>query len=186
MGTMDSMIPYGYTRDNLEQYSKKRLLPLKTYAQTIASYARYSYITDLDGFVAVTAFAAAFFQNGVKEKEIKKAYFRTYLEDLKRVLIGDGFTNSERNLGTYALHFQAFLDTGFKKEFQDGGNQVQHAMAGIYISAVYGLLGREYIEYMEDSAADLGLYKATFEIGKKLDGENFRSLPVMIKSSLGV
>ena len=118
--------------------------------------------------------------------DLGEIYIELYLDDLKSVLIGDGWTNTERNYGKYALPYNSFLDTGFKQQFRDGGNQVQHAMAGIYISNVFGLAGRVFAHWQEDEDADLALYDATFTIGRDLDGHksNFTKLPNMIRTRL--
>jgi hypothetical protein len=43
----------------------------------------------------------------------------------------------------YYLGFNAFQDVGFKKIYQDGGNQVRHFMAGVGISYFYGRFGEQ-------------------------------------------
>lgn len=185
MGTLDSQIKPGYTQYILDSgaVSVTRRNSLKGYALALAKQARQSKITDLDGFVSVATYALLPFQD--KDRDIQDSLFRVYLEDLRLVLIGDGFTTTERNSGKYALGFNAFHDTGFKKEFQDGGNQVQHAMAGIYISAVYGFFGRKFTYWREDEDPDLALYRVAFDIGDELSGDNFRNLPQMIKTRIG-
>jgi hypothetical protein len=43
----------------------------------------------------------------------------------------------------YYPGFNAFQDVGFKKIYQDGGNQVRHFMAGVGISYFYGRFGEQ-------------------------------------------
>lgn len=177
---MDSMIAPGYL--NSEKISAARRNSLKTFAEAQSQLAKNNLISDLDAFVAIAGFASIPFSGG--ESPHQKAFYHAYLEDLRRVLVGDGFSNTERNNGTHALKFMAFRDKGFKKKFQDGGNQVQHAMAGIYISALYPG-GKYLLRYQEDEPADLALYEAAFEIESRLNERNFHSLPVHIKTILG-
>ena len=184
MGTMDSQIVPGYSRyvGDTGAGSVTRRNKLKTFALAVAQQARAKVITDLEGFVGVAIFASLPFSG--LDHDLRYGEYKNYLQDLRRVLIGDGFTTSERNSGDYALPFQAFLDSGFKPEFQDGGNQVQHAMAGIYISDEYGFLGEKFVKHQEDEAADLALYDAAFEIGSNINKDNFKLLPFMIRDRL--
>ncbi|MEP6849224.1 MAG: hypothetical protein ABI999_10240 [Acidobacteriota bacterium] len=185
MGTLDGMIVPGYTKYGLEEgeAADARRTSLKNYALSLSRIVKASGMTDLEAFANVALFASLPFSN---TKHIQDILCEVYLEDLRRVLIGDGFTTNERNSGKFALGFNAFHDSGFKKEYQDGGNQVQHAMAGIYISFRYGFLGRRFVYHQEDEDADLALYRVTFDIGSDLDGDNFRSLPSMIRARIGI
>lgn len=190
MGTLDGMIVPGYTRYGLDEgeASVTRRTSLKVFANSMSAMARKGNITDIEGFirvasVAATPFQAMMVQNGTSLADV---YCEVYVEDLRRVLIGDGFTTSERNHGQYALRFQAFMDTGFKPEYRDNSNQVQHAMAGIYISFKYGFLGRRFAIHQEDEEPDLRLYDVTFDIGSDLNGSNFTSLPTMLKEKLAM
>jgi len=190
MGTLDGMIVPGYTRYGLDEgdASVSRRTTLKAFAVSMSAMARKGTITDIEGFIRIAAVAATPFQIMMARDgtSLSYVYCEVYLEDLRRVLIGDGFTTTERNHGKYALGFQAFMDTGFKPEFRDNSNQVQHAMAGIYISFKYGLAGRMFARHQEDEEADLRLYDVTFDIGSDLDGSNFTSLPSMLKQKLAV
>jgi len=185
MGTMDGAIGPGYARIAIDSdtVSAHRRNTLKSYALKLSKAVKDSRMNDLEAFVDIATFATMPFLDFRPEQQ--DAYFFGYLEDLRRLLIGDGFTNTERNKGTYALGFNAFHDSGFKKEFQDGGNQVQHAMAGIYISSTYGFLGRRFTYWLEDEAPDLALYRTSFDIGSDLDSDNFRTLPKLIKTRIG-
>ena len=186
MGTMDGMIVPGYTRLILDEGagSVTRRNDLKNYALGLSKQVKQSKMTDLEAFVNIALYASLPFSN-TTTSSIQDVQCEVYLEDLRRVLVGDGFTTNERNSGKYALGYNAFLDRGFKKEFQDGGNQVQHAMAGIYISASYGFLGRRFTYWQEDEAPDLALYRVAFDIGDGLDGDNFRMLFNQIKTKIG-
>ena len=153
---------------------------LKVYAETLANQARANTSTDCKGFSLVVSFAASQFPDA------NDLGVQAMVEDLKSVLIGDGLENAQRNRGKYALRFQAFHDTGFKDKFCDGGNQVQHAMAGIYISYMYGWAGEISAMAIEDSQADKELYRATFKLGSALNAENYKLLSSQILSELEV
>ena len=183
---MDGAIVPAYERYYIDSgpASAHRRNTLKSYALTLSKAVKASKMNDLEAFADIATFATVPFIDF--RSQWQDAYFFGYLEDLRRVLIGDGFTNTERNTGTFALGFNAFHDSGFKKEFQDGGNQVQHAMAGIYISSTYGFLGRRFTYYLEDEAPDLALYRTSFDIGSDLNSDNFRTLPSLIRSRIGV
>ncbi|MEP7075598.1 MAG: hypothetical protein ABI878_07275 [Acidobacteriota bacterium] len=185
MGTLDGAIVPAYTKYVLDEGegSVTRRNVLKNYAISLSKLVKQSKMTDLEAFADIALFASLPFMNPASN--IRDILCEVYLEDLRRVLIGDGFTTNERNNGKYALGFNAFHDSGFKKEYQDGGNQVQHAMAGIYISFRYGFFGRRFVYHQEDEDPDLALYRVTFDIGADLDGDNFRSLPSMIKTKIG-
>jgi len=147
MGTLDSLIVPGYTKDILgsDAESEGRRNRLKVFALATAKSARKGTITDVEGFAQVAAFAISPFQimdaasNSGGIFDLGEIYIELYLDDLKSVLIGDGWTNTERNYGKYALPYNSFLDTGFKQQFRDGGNQVQHAMP-VFISATSSAL----------------------------------------------
>jgi hypothetical protein len=162
-----------------------RRIKLKVFAQSMADSARKGTITDLEGFARVAYQASIPFRKAGVEKYDDDFQCREYLEDLRRVLIGDGLRSSERNHGRFALGFNAFRDTGFKPEYQDGGNQVQHAMAGIYISHEYSVYGRQLALYLEKEAPDLALYAVTFQIGIDIDGSNFTLLSTIIRNRIG-
>jgi len=183
MGTLDGAIGPGYTSYALDKESIWRRIKLKVFAQSVADSARQGTITDLEGFARVASAAAAPFQKP-GDDAVSEVRCEAYLEDLRRVLIGDGW-HALRNHGKYALPFNAFRDSGFKPEFRDGGNQVQHAMAGIYITYIYGFYARHYAYWREKEAPDLALYDATFQIGLDIDGSNFTLLPIIIRNRLG-
>jgi len=106
------------------------------------------------------------------------------LHDLKRVLVGDGWTSRERNHGAFAMPFNSFLDTGLKADFRDGGNQIQHAVAGICIGFDWGWPATYIVYKYEDGEEDRHLYDATFELGKQLRRIPIAFWPSKIKSTL--
>jgi hypothetical protein len=153
---------------------------LKIYAEALAKQARGKTITDCRAFSLILTFAAAQFPNA------NDLGVEAMMEDLRSVLIGSGLENSQRNTGTYALKFQALRDTGFQEKFRDGGNQVQHAMAGLYISYMYGWVGTKPAMLIEDSQPDKEIYYVTFKLGSALNAGNYTLLPSQIMTELGV
>jgi hypothetical protein len=172
MGTMDAMIVpvVEQEQDTLPT------LQLMTAAGAFAGAARAKAMTDIEAFARSVDFAI----------QARNGLTPVILDDLRRVLIGDSWTEHGRNHGDFALKFNSFLDTGFKKEFRDDSNQVQHAMAGIYIRGTYGLFASMVPYWMEDGKADLALYEAAFEIGDMLNlGHSVHELPDLIRTRLG-
>jgi hypothetical protein len=168
-GTLDPAIP-GVFVTKLEKDERPTAL-LSQLAFTWSEAARHGTITDGEAFAKVVLHA------GRLRKAIGKEEGRhlggtvlidVVLNDLRRVLIGDGWTQNQRNHGDFALPFNAFHDTGLKKEFRDGGNQIQHAMAGIYIGFFFGIAAQHIVYYLEDGEEDKRLYDATFAIGNTL------------------
>ena len=187
METLDCYVASGYAQylHQTAPPSNVRRSSLRRFAGELSNHATNGVMTDLEAFVGIASYAAIPFSDSNSDSYWTNSPFKSYLEDLRRVLIGDGFIISDRNSGKYALAFNAFHDSGFKTQFQDGGNQVQHAMAGIYISALYGFAGRKVAYWRGDDHADLALYKTAFDIGDELNEENFKTLPDLIKERIG-
>jgi hypothetical protein len=152
---------------------------LKAYAEALAGQARNQVTTDCRAFSLILSFAATQFPNA------NNLGVEAMMEDLKSVLIGSGLENTQRNTGTYALRFQALLDTGFKEKFRDGGNQVQHAMAGLYVSYAYGWVGTLPAMLIEDCEQDAEVYRVTFKLGSALNAGNYTLLPNQIMTEMG-
>ncbi len=96
------------------------------------------------------------------------------LADLQAVLIGNGLTPGEgRGQGpNFGGQFGA---SGFKQQFVDRSNQVQHATAGIAIGACYpqailGVYAQEFLQ--EGLGPDIYLYNTTFGLGMGLSNTN--------------
>jgi len=151
---------------------------LQTHAERLSTQARTGNITDCDAFSTILTFAASQFP-GANDWGVE-----AMMEDLKSVLIGQGLTKTTRNTGPYSLGFQPFLDTGFQEKFRDGGNQVQHAMAGLYLSYTYGPFGTIPAMAIEDEQQDKELYRVTFRLGAALNSTNYTQLSMQIKAEL--
>ena len=176
MGQLDYVADAMHEQD-LEEYWPATLA-ISTFARLITMKARQGLLTDVEGFAQVAEHA-----NSVRvSTQYGPRMTEAILSDLKQVIIGEGFTNASRNHGPFALPYNAFLDTGFKRQFRDGGNQVQHAMAGIWLGYYHALL-KEYVYWQEDGIEDLALYDATFPIGSQLNGEApITELPRLIRT----
>jgi hypothetical protein len=199
MGQLDSLLPGSQQAWQAAQEESRvygwatseptRKTVLKNFAMAVAAMAKQGRISDGEGFVRVARQAVSLVRGleeipgGYKFDSLKASVM---MDDLKRVLIGDGWTSSERNTGKYALPFGAFSDVGFKPEFRDSSNQVQHAMAGIYLGWAFPSWPTQwFVKRQEDGAADLRLYHATFPIGQELRGRwNYVRLPDLIKERL--
>lgn len=184
MGTMDQMIIIEARRRAMAQ--AQRTSALQSYAYGLSRSALESDLTDGESFARIVEYASLLVCNlGPKPSAVDDMAAYVMLEDLRRVLIGDGFSRSHRNHGEFALRFGAFLDRGFRPEFQDGGNQVQHAMAGIYFGYHYGAgAARRLMTWQDDGEADRRLYEATFPIGAAVTDGNFRGLAGTIRRTL--
>ena len=80
----------------------------------------------------------------------------------------------------------SFHDSGFKKEFQDGSNQVRHFTAGFIAAARLGLVGWAFMDLREQSphnanspdAPDVALNGVSANLGtmftKRPDAADFR------------
>jgi hypothetical protein len=161
-----------------------RKLRLRAFALDLAGKARKGQITDGAGFVQVVDYAAGSVAQIEEVPGTVGLRAVVMMDDLKRVLIGDGFTNTERNKGQFALPYNSFRDTGFQERFRDGGNQVQHAMAGIFISFAYGWFGETFVMQQEDEKADTALYEATFPLGTSVRQGGYLALGTRIRSNL--
>ncbi len=93
----------------------------------------------------------------------------SYVEDVSYILAGV----SEWARGTDGTQVgrRVFSDSGFKKEFQDGSNQVQHFSAGVMAGFQYGRYA--YIGHRiarPDSAQDEALNDESTWLGANLNG----------------
>jgi hypothetical protein len=156
-----------------------RRAALFVYARTWADNARNGWTTDCQAFSIILSFAVAQFPNA------NDLGVEAMMEDLRSVLIGNGLENTQRSTGPFALRWAELRDTGFQEKFRDGGNQVQHAMAGLYISYTYGFVGTKPAMLIEDSKPDEEIYKVTFRLGSDLNASNYTKLPTEIQAQLG-
>jgi hypothetical protein len=110
----------------------------------------------------------------------------TLVGDLFSVLVGDGFAHGRASGEFYAGHFG---DSGFKEKFRDaGGNQVQHAMAGIAVGFAWHSFASKpallLSEWSTPGEQDSLLYEAAFALGETLTDDNYLTLGGRIRASL--
>ena len=119
----------------------------------------------------------------VRESKGKADRLNWVMENLKQVIIGENLT-SKRNRGRcFAGQFRGA--EGFKSEFRDPFNQIQHAMAGIYIGYKYSWLGCLGARVLEDELQDDLLYEATCDLGRGLNENNLESLGEYVRKTIG-
>ncbi len=104
-------------------------------------------------------------------------------EDLKFVLIGENLT-SRRGQGEYFAGDVKGAN-GFRRELRDSHNQMQHAMAGIYIGNRYGRVGCGYVMWREQEPQDDLLYEKTCPLGYSLSNENYEDLGGQLRDKIG-
>lgn len=93
----------------------------------------------------------------------------SYVEDVSHVLAGvDEWC---LNIDPNRVGRTIFTDSGFKKEFQDGSNQVQHFCAGVMAGFQYGHWGGALHRVARpDSPEDTALNDESTAMGAGLDG----------------
>ena len=100
---------------------------------------------------------------------------KNLISDIKAVLIGRNMTICRGKGAYFAGNIEGA--EGFKNEYQDPWNQVQHAIAGIVIAYQYGKTGEVFVKLLEGELQDILLYEATFPLGDTLNDDNYTELP---------
>ena len=93
------------------------------------------------------------------------------MDQLKEVFVGDGVSRNQRSKG-HCFGGRLNGATGFKTELKDTGNQVQHAVAGIWASYHFGSIGCWIMNARESAGSDpqdLKLNEITCRLGKILN-----------------
>lgn len=95
------------------------------------------------------------------------------MDDLYAVLIGSGYFKPDRSKGPYfAGHFRPA--SGFKQQYFDSGNQVQHLFAGMYLAYKHHAKGDSVLllsivdEFRKKQQQDAKLYYTARALGKWL------------------
>lgn len=149
---------------------------LKVFAESLAAAVKNKDLTDCEAFAQIIEYDAS-----LVSQDAFAAF--TMVHDLTRVLIGDGLRDgSGRGKGPFVV--KGFKATGFKKEYWDKYNQVQHAMAGIYIGYHHNFFIKQYVLLQEDQPQDDRLYEATFALGESLNSENYRGFASQVRAKL--
>jgi len=106
----------------------------------------------------------------------------TIMEDLK-ILIGEDLRGG-RGKGRYFVgSFRGAI--GFRRKLRDDYNQVQHAMAGLYIDFSHNRFVQWYVLWQESEPQDDRLYEATFPLGRSLNDSNVGTLPARVHAPSG-
>ena len=157
--------------------SQSHKLALQRFAKNLSKQAKAQTVTDCEAFLTILQRAAVQVSGG-KHPAVRM------IDDLKAVLIGVGLRDDNRNTGPYALEYGAFADSGFKAEFKEGGgNQVQHATAGLVLG-FSGKLEGWIAQFIEDVEADDLLYDAALPLGDSLTDKNYATLHIRVKNAL--
>lgn len=98
----------------------------------------------------------------------------TMLLDLQVVLVGDGLRFGRGTGRYFAGNIRG--SQGFKPQFRDDFNQIQHAVAGLLISHKFGWLGYKYAKLREEELQDDLLYDSTRILEKSISDDNYYSL----------
>lgn len=122
-------------------------------------------------------------KKAVHEAQNSKHKVEHAMNILREVLIGEDLTRGRGNGPCFAGQFKGA--NGFRKDLQDPHNQIQHAMAGIYIGYQYGWLGCAYARWREEEPQDDKLYEVTCRIGRNLTEKNLNDLPEIIRQQIG-
>lgn len=96
------------------------------------------------------------------------------LEDLKKVLVGNGFREG-RGKGPYFVGNYRGA-SGFRPELRDPYNQIQHAMGGILFGYHHWAPLEWFVLWREHEPQDDILYERAFALGDSLDETNYGTL----------
>ena len=119
----------------------------------------------------------------IKEAEETKDPSNNLMENLKKVLIGDGKTDGRGHGPCFAGNI--FGSEGFKEDLRDQFNQIQHAMAGLYIGYKYGYFACGLAILQDPQIQDKKLYQATCPLGKNLNNTNYKEIGLKLREAIG-
>lgn len=114
------------------------------------------------------------------------------LEDLRLVFIGEDWLRRKGKRGPYYIN-RTTSDSGFKSELKDGSPQIEHAMAGIYLSKSLppggvGSIGSftEFVQAIgrKPNTADMLLYGYGEDLGGRLAKNNMKQFPQAVEKTL--
>jgi hypothetical protein len=169
-----------------------RLRHLQAKAASIASQAKSGSITALEAMARIFDW----WDWPYTESAVFEVHWTGdgYLGDLLRVLSGNSGLREPD--AAYYIGFEAFGeargrrggrgDTGFKKEFRDGSNQVAHATATMYASSTIGGFADLHRILRPDSPADTRLNDAAVSLQRNMNVTRKKmSVGQMIREQLG-
>lgn len=76
---------------------------------------------------------------------------------------------------------------GFKPEYRDRHNQIQHAVAGLVLGDRIGVVGTScaaFLEWCGDEPQDVALYWASYRASRNLSDENYRGLSAAVRREI--
>jgi hypothetical protein len=130
------------------------------------------------GFAELIELAVAFSAGQANQVE-------TVVEDLKAVLIGDSLvTGHGRSQGPFFKGNSAGAK-GFKPELRDNYDQVQHAMAGLYMGYRLPSPALSLVMGTDGEMQDAKLYGVMMGLGRGLTAERLHSLPAAVRRVMG-
>lgn len=121
-------------------------------------------------------------EEAIRQSEGNPDQFEKTMENLKDVFIGDDLTDN-RSKGP-CFSGQLLGATGFRENLRDRGNQVQHAMAGVWIGYKYGSVGCALAKWRESEPQDDRLYDATCPLGSNLNSQNYGDLAASVRTEI--
>lgn len=145
---------------NLTREQKRQRI--RAYAEQQARMVNGRMKCSCHAMADVWGYAAQFYRGWNNDEE-------SYVEDVSYILAGvnEWCTRVDRN----RVGANLFNDSGFKSEFQDGSNQVQHFSAGVMAGFQYGhWFGALHRIVRPDTPQDTALNDQSTALGAGLDG----------------
>jgi hypothetical protein len=172
-------------REAREAWAKQRRDPVRVYALALFAHVRTGAVTHCEAFARIVEFAAALLHDYARRP---RALFQGPAElltrDMMALFVGEGFTTDKgRYRGPHYVEISG--STGFRQEFQEVGNQIQHAAAGIILGFRHGVVGQAVAMAIEEEPQDDALYEASFRLGRELDNDGYKRLGVRIREVIG-
>lgn len=136
---------------------------IRAYAQSQAQLVRQGKKCSCHAMADIWGHATQFYKGFFNNDE------ESYVEDVSYILAGvnEWCTTVDSN----RVGANIFDDSGFKKGFKDGSNQVQHFSAGVMAGSQYGYwFGIPHRILRPDSSEDRALNDQSTAMGAGLDG----------------
>jgi len=143
---------------------------IAAYAASMLKLVKAGKTTSCEALAGILGYAAGLYRDtgflGVNDDE------EHFSEDVSRILAGiDEWGNRNHTKDQVEGGPKGFDDSGFKKQFQDCSNQVQHFAGGMQMGNQYG----RWTDLVDgivrpDTQADLNLNSESIAIGAGLDG----------------
>ena len=142
--------------------SEEKRRKIRQYARQMLSEVRGGQVCSCHAMADIWGYATQFYEGWNNDEE-------SYVEDVAFILAGvnEWCTSVDRN----RVGASEFSDSGFKEEFRDGSNQVQHFSAGVMAGFQYGYWGGLLHRFVRpDSPEDTALNDQSCAMGAGLDG----------------